>query len=159
MCCLFNWARTMKQSRLAKMKHAGCCCDPFHDHKKKIVWSLRDVTEAAILKHPMLSLEKGDKLYARCRKKMDWQLPLERSSTSTSAESQHEAVPPDEERITIAGDEEMTSTVQDHELSLLNEALTSISQTTVTKRKLQSHQYRHKKNYAKLKRECENNLS
>ena len=120
------------------MKQANCCADPFSVHKKKVVSMLRVVSETVRLQHPKLLLEKDDKLCSNCRKKL--QQLQDSTSSSASQDEGDGSQDADDENV---GD--ISITIQEHELGVLNESLKSLEQTPVSKRKLESEQYPRKK--------------
>ena len=138
----------MEGTRHAKM--SSCCCDPFKLHRKKVISSLRVITDEIKLRHPNLSLEKGQKLCVQCRKKIEKlpatatslpeSVPAQPSSSSTSGEEQSTAAIDAEQSC-----EGTASEAEDHELQLLNLSLGSIEETPVRKRRFKSQHYLQKK--------------
>ena len=124
----------MERKRLTTLKQANYCADPFSVHKKKIVSLLRVAPETVRLQHPKLLLEKDDRLCANCRKKLQ---QLQDSTSSSALQDEGDGSQD------ATGD--ISNTIQEHELGVLNESLKSLEQTPVSKRKLESEQYPRKK--------------
>ena len=131
----FSSVVIMEGTRHAMM--SSCCCDPFKLHRKKVVSSLRVITDEIKLRHLNLSLEKGQKLCVQCRKKIE-KLP----ATATSLP---ESVPAQPSSSSTSGEEQ------------LNISLGSIEETPVRKRRFKSQHYLQKKVKKKLNQLYERN--
>ena len=103
------------------------------------------VSATVRLQHPKLLLEKDDRLCANCRQKLQ---QLQDSTSSSASQDEGDGSQDAEDENT--GD--ISNTIQEHELGVLNESLKSLEQTPVSKRKLE-------KNYNELKRQFARNLS
>ena len=66
MLCLLNYISAMGPTRLDKRKQTDNCVNPSGGHTKIIVTSLRTVTEAMWIAHPMYCLKNADIVTKEC---------------------------------------------------------------------------------------------
>ena len=131
----------MSLEMLTDLNISRQCADPLQSHQRKVK-NLRYVTQELALKNPVWGLTTTHKLCRQCRDTLQ-SLPAPDEVNNSPSSSLKLGSPYNSQKLgsNTSSDSEDDVFLEDHELSVLNESLTIIGETPITKRKLEQNKF------------------